>query len=152
MSAMRILAVAIMAGTVITACGVDPEVGPTTAAVSGPEPTETDEGGFGAPSLNGNELATDGMTYQVTGSVGIGEYGCWYISLNELERLLVFPAAGTSPGQRRRHCRARPAVWLAQETRSWEASVSRSLRRRIAKWVHIGVAADDPNGSLGDAE
>jgi hypothetical protein len=92
MSAMRILAVAIMAGTVITACGVDPEVGPTTAAVSGPEPTETDEGGFGAPSLNGNELATDGMTYQVTGSVGIGEYGCWYISLNELERLLVFPA------------------------------------------------------------
>ncbi len=92
MSPTRILAVALATATMITACGVDPEVDPTTAASSGPEPTEVAEGGFGAPSRSGNEFATGSTAYQVTGSVEVAENGCWYVTLNDSERLIVFPS------------------------------------------------------------
>lgn len=86
---------AFIAAVTLAACGSDAEpvtagaVDSPTSAPTAPD-TDPDEGGFGPP-VSDPELTTDATAYPVTGSVEVADNGCWYVTLNESSRLIVFP-------------------------------------------------------------
>lgn len=68
-----------------------PDKTPDEVPDDGPEDVPDNDGGFGAPSQTAGEFGDDYSPYTVTGTLQLADTGCWYIELNGVERLLVFP-------------------------------------------------------------
>ena len=63
----------------------------TSLSTSESEPATDNSGGFGAPSQAAGEFAGAITTYPVTGSLRLADNGCWYVEINDIERLVALP-------------------------------------------------------------
>lgn len=91
MRATRLLAVSMV--VTLVACGGGPGASPTdqsTTSSAAPTTTESNEGGFGAPSQVSGEFDL-GLVKPVVGTLLLAEHGCWYAKVNGFERLVVLP-------------------------------------------------------------
>lgn len=86
MRATRLLAVSILVA--VTACGGGPGAAPTDQSTT--SSTQSNEGGFGAPSQAPGEFDL-GPGTPVVGTLRLADNGCWYAVLNGTERLALLP-------------------------------------------------------------
>ena len=96
---MRVMGSLVMLTLLLTACGISEgttSIDPTATSIPVPT-TESNEGGFGAPSQVPGEFAF-GPGRPVVGTLKLADNGCWYADLNGTPRLAVFPAGfGLNP-------------------------------------------------------
>lgn len=77
----------------LAACGMGEgttSTNPSTTTSTSPTTSESNEGGFGAPSQTPGEFDVSAVK-PVEGSLRLAENGCWYANLYDSERLVVLP-------------------------------------------------------------